>query len=99
LGLVRASNKEIAQAVEDCADLEFYGELFCYYDAKTGKYRSYDLGGSQKHFFGFIRAKSGKIRYKIWKKKRFLQPKEAKLLPEATMNCPKNSNPSEPEIF
>ena len=61
LGLTRMSNKEINKAVEDCADLEFEGILCCYYDAETGKYKSYDLGGSQKHFFGFVREKTGRV--------------------------------------
>lgn len=61
LGLTRMSNKDIFQAVADCADLEFEGSLYCYYDAETRELKSYDLGGSQKHFFGFVREKTERV--------------------------------------
>jgi hypothetical protein len=61
MGLTRMSNKEINKAVEDCADLEFEGKLYCYHDPITKKYKSYDVGGAEKHFFGFVREKSGKV--------------------------------------
>ena len=61
LGLKRMSNREINKAVEDCADLEFEGKLYCYYNTETRELKSYDVGGAEKHFFGFVREKSGKV--------------------------------------
>jgi len=61
MGLKRMSNREINKAVEDCADLEFEGKLYCYHDPITKRYKSYDVGGAEKHFFGFVREKSGKV--------------------------------------
>lgn len=52
------SNREIAEAVVDCSELTFTGDICCYYNPVTKLLTSYDLKGADARLFGLIRKKT-----------------------------------------